>query len=333
MSTEKRIEYLKVLSDSLDSDKEPFRSIILSAYHNNRWFTKENIIFSADSIRKNYLNEEKCRQWLSAYNLRSDNRKTIGLILSGNIPMVGFHDLICIYLSGHMADIKLSSKDTILMKYLIHSLHEIDPDAHEQLKIVDKLSSLDAVIATGSNNSARYFNAYFGKYPHIIRKNRNSVAVLTGAETHEDIINLGLDMFSYFGLGCRNVTKIYAPDGYDWVTFIDLLQEHVDIIHHSKFKNNFDYQYSIHLLNRIEHYNGNFFLLRENEHILSPITVINYEYYNDLDAMNDKLESLNEEIQCIVSNDISHIPFGKAQSPALSDYADNTDTMAFLTGL
>jgi len=333
MSIEKRIHNISELSKVINLDSPDFRSLIQSAYNQNKWFTEENIIYSTNQLRNSFFNEEKLNEWLSDYDFRSLSKKTVGLVLSGNIPYVGIHDVLCTYLSGHTSLVKLSSKDEILMKYLVHSLYSIDIEVKDSLKIVDRLESFDAVIATGSNNSARYFNSYFKSYPNIIRKNRNGVAVLNGQETEEEIIALGNDMFRYFGLGCRNITKLFLPSGYDIPSLINHLQFYNQIKDHHKFKNNFDYQYSIHLLNQIEHYNGEFFILRENEEILSPISVFNYSFYKNEEELESSLTEKNDEIQCIVGNGKGYIPFGQAQNPVLSEYADGIDTIEFLLSL
>lgn len=330
MSIEKRIQVINKLSEFLSKENNSYKTIVRSAYNHNKWFTEENILYSSEQLVLNYFEDKKLRAWLDNYNLSELTPKNIGLILSGNIPFVGVHDLLCSYLSGHNTLIKLSSKDEKLMKYIIHSLHTIDPDTKRTVQYVDRLADFDAVIATGSNNSARYFDAYFGSYPNIIRKNRNSIAILSGTESETEIKALGDDMFRYFGLGCRNVTKLYFPLDYDIKGFIDGLQSYSYIRDHHKYKNNYDYQLSIHLLNQINHFDSGFFILRENELILSPISVFNYSYYSDKDSLNKELSKKSEEIQCIIGSESNQIAFGQAQNPALNAYADGIDTMEFL---
>lgn len=330
MSIEKRIENLNRLSEAIDTGNENFKKVVQTAYFHNKWFTEENTFFAAHQISNNYLEPIKLQNWVSNYDLSQVKEKNVGLVLSGNIPFVGLHDVLCSYICGHKTMVKLSSKDEILIKYIIEALYEIDNDVKEKIQIVDRLQNFDAVIATGSNNSARYFKSYFGQYPHIIRKNRNAVAILNGSESEADLLALGIDMFRYFGLGCRNVTKLYFPDNFDIPAFIDVLQVYSDLRDHHKFKNNFDYQLSIHLLNQIKHYEAGFFIMRENEIILSPISVINYSYYSDLDSLRVILDKKSDEIQCIVSNEQGDVSFGQAQNPELNEYADGIDTMAFL---
>jgi hypothetical protein len=254
--------------------------------------------------------------------------------MAGNIPLVGFHDLLCVLISGHMAQIKLSSKDSKLPSYIIKHLLWLEPGFEKNISVTEgKLHDFDAVIATGSDNSARYFHQYFGKYPNIIRKNRTSVAVLSGNESTQELSQLGEDVFSYFGLGCRNVSKIYAPVGYDFTLLLDAWQGFHDIIHHHKYSNNYDYQKSILLVNRLPFLDNGFVLLQENERLVSPISVVYTESYTTPKNLHEKLSAIREKIQCITGNGDSFIPFGQAQYPSLGDYADQIDTLKFLSEL
>lgn len=260
----------------------------------------------------------------------------IGLILAGNIPLVGFHDVLCVLASGHHALIKASSNDTRLIKYILNLLVEIAPEFKTRFTFVERLAHFDAVIATGSNNTSRYFEYYFGKVPHIIRKNRNSIALLTGNETKEQLFLLGHDIFDFFGLGCRNVSKLLVPAGYDFVPFFEAVEPHQPIIHHHKYNNNYDYNKSIYLVNSDKHLDNGFLLVKEDERLASPLAVLYFEYYDDMPAATSRLAELSEAIQCIVTHghiDIGNqvVDFGQSQQPRLWDYADGVDTMAFLT--
>lgn len=296
----------------------------------NGWFTEANVLQALGGIRS-WLFEDKLNSWLANYKLNAETSKTVGLIMAGNIPLVGFHDFLAVFLSGNKAQIKLSSDDAILWPIIVDILTEIDPEFAENINIVDRLVNFDAVIATGSNNSATYFQAYFGKYPHIIRKNRTSVAVLTGNETTADLENLGKDIFNYFGLGCRNVTQILVPKGYNLTPFFESIYVFNDIINHHKYANNYDYNKAIYLLNSEDLLDNNFLLVRTAKDLNSPIGVLfKHEYENqaELEAyLNDK----KEDIQAIVGHDF--IPFGNSQAPGLMDYADGVDTLKFLTEL
>ncbi|MCX6350443.1 MAG: acyl-CoA reductase [Bacteroidetes bacterium] len=299
----------------------------------NGWFTKENIERSLLAIAENYLQPTKLEEWLSNYEIKETNPKTIALVMAGNIPLVGFHDLISVLASGNKAMLKLSSKDEVLPKLLINELIDINGEFKDSIIIADRLADFDAVIATGSNNSARYFEYYFGKYPHIIRSSRNSVAVMSGEETNEELFNLGKDIFSYFGLGCRNVCKLYIPIGYDLVRLLDNLSSYKDIINFHKYQNNYMYHLSLFLLNKQPHLDTGFLILKEDERIASPTSVIFYEYYTDRQALQEKLGLEKDKIQCIVAKDgivDNPIPFGNTQQPELWDYADGIDTMKFL---
>jgi len=332
MNLEHRISAFVKLGNHLSNlSDEAFETLALNARSENPWFTAENVKRSLTGITQ-YLKEDKLRQWTSAYTLNPAKPKEVALVLAGNIPLVGFHDLLCVLISGHHAQVKLSSKDSKLIQYLIKHLIWLEP-AFEQTIIVkeNKLENFDAVIATGSDNSARYFEYYFGKYPNIIRKNRSSCVILSGNESVEEIDALGEDIFSYFGLGCRNVSKAFVPKGYDLAKILSRWEAYKDIIHHHKYCNNYDYQKSILLVNLIPFLDNGFILLQQNQKLVSPISVLYYEYYTDQADLENKLKEHSEKIQCIVGTQKpATIPFGSAQYPEVWDYADNVDTLKFL---
>lgn len=301
-------------------------------YVQNPWFTPDNIRLSIDGLL-NYLEEEKLNKWLSKYDLSNSQSKKVGIVMAGNIPMVGIHDMICVLLSGHSLMAKLSSQDDVLIPFIANELIKIDPDFEERIEFVDQLKGMDAVIATGSDNAARYFNYYFSKYPNIIRKNRTSLAVLNGGESIAALKALGHDIFSYFGLGCRNVSKIFIPKNYDITKLLDQFKEYSFLHDHHKYGNNYYYQKSILLVNQAVHLDNGFALFLQSERLTSPIAVIYYEYYADMGKLKNDLFLKKDKLQCIVSEediiDVS-IKFGKAQMPEIWDYADNIDTMKFL---
>jgi hypothetical protein len=262
----------------------------------------------------------------------------VGLILAGNLPLVGFHDVLCVLVSGNIAQIKASSQDARLIKYVLQLLTNIEPAFKERYQFLERLAGFDAIIATGSNNTSRYFEYYFSKVPHIIRKNRNSVALLTGQESKEQLYNLGKDIFDYYGLGCRNVSKMLVPQGYDFVPFFEAIEPHYTVAQHHKYHNNYDYNKAIYLVNRDKHFDNGFLLLKEDSRLASPLAVIFYEEYLDLIAAQQTLTELKDQIQCIVSaapiqtgNQV--VDFGQSQQPALWDYADGIDTLQFLLNL
>jgi len=321
-----------------DRSSDRWQATIHKAYIYNKWFTIENINASFEALANSFLQKSDLEQWTASYNIPEDRTevKRIGTVMAGNIPMVGFHDLLCVYLSGHKLVMKLSDKDKVLLSFVIELLEEIDPASKAHFEIVEKLENFDAVIATGSDNSSRYFEAYFGKYPNIIRRNRNSVAVLNGKETAEELVALGKDVFQYFGLGCRNVSKLYVPKDYDFDPLLTALHEYREIQHHDKYKNNFDYNYTMLILNQVPHYANGCILIKEEKEIASRIASLHYEYYEGEDELKKELYDLKEKIQCVVGQEeigLEMIPFGKAQQPGLMDYADGVDTMAFLMGL
>ena len=312
-----------------------FENLIQLSQSHNGWYTPENVYFSIQSWAT-ALTEENLEKWLSAYNLPSDCAqvdKSVGLILAGNIPLVGFHDFLSVLISGNNVLIKTSSNDQFLLPFLAKYIIAIEPEFANKITFVEgKLENFDAVIATGSNNTARYFEYYFKDKPSIIRKNRNSVAVLNGEETKEQLIALGEDIFRYFGLGCRNVSKLFVPKGYSFNAFFEAIFEFQDIIHYEKYANNYDYNKAVFLMSNFKLLDNGFLTIKEDSSYASPISSVFYEYYENLVDLQIKLQSDSEKLQCIVSNNLveNSIDFGCTQKPNLWDYADNVDTISFL---
>lgn len=339
MTLTERIDTLIKLGNHLKAGDEYLDALIHRTQFNNAWFTKENQQRAIDAIAQRFLDTEQLGKWINTYEVPAETQsQTIGIVMAGNIPLVGFHDWLSVFVAGHKAQIKLSDKDPYLMPYLLKIATDIHSGVAEYYEIVPQLKGFDAVIATGSNNSARYFEAYFSKHPHIIRKNRNGIAVLTGQEKQEDLLALGKDVFEYFGLGCRNVSKLFVPVGYDFDPLLTALHEYRDIVLNTKYKNNFDYNYALYILNKAEFKANGCLLLREDTAIQSRIASLHYEYYENLEAVKPILTTKKDEIQCIIATDglideFSTFSFGKAQQPQLWDYADGEDTMAFLLGL
>ena len=319
-----------VLHNDLFFDR--FVDLIALSQSHNGWFTPEQVYYSVQSWAK-ALTEENLNQWLSNYDFSNVKPKTVGLILAGNIPLVGFHDFLSVLISGHKVLVKTSSNDQHLIKFLAEYLMAVNPELDDYISFTDgKLENFDAVIATGSNNTARYFEFYFKDKPSIIRKNRNSVAVLTGNETPEDLVNLGEDIFRYFGLGCRNVSKLFVPKDYNFDAFFKAMYEYKDVIFYEKYSNNYDYNKAVFLMSNFKLLDNEFITLKEDSSYASPISSVFYEYYENLETVQKQLENDAEQIQCIVSKEVipNSIPFGKTQQPKLWDYADNVDTLAFL---
>ena len=329
VSVEKRTELLVRLGKYMLGDSETWEDVKHRASDANAWFTIEHIDIAVTNIVKELLEEGRLREWLSAYKLPAAPRK-VGIVMAGNIPLVGFHDFLCGLLSGHRILIKLSSKDEVLLKHLIGKLTECEPQVAEHVQIAEQLKDCDAYIATGSNNTSRYFEQYFGKYPNIIRRNRTSVAILEGDETPEELHELGKDIFTYYGLGCRNVTQVCVPEGYDLTKLMDAFNSYERYIHHNKYKNNYDYYLAIYLLNKVPYLTNNTIHMVENAVPFSAVSVLHYRYYNNLKDLVHELQESND-IQTIVGRGFT--PFGKAQEPSLNEYADGVDTMAFLCSL
>ncbi len=337
MTLQQRIDTLVTLGERLQSETEIVNAAKQLAYIRNKWFTVENSQKAIDHIVHAFLRRELLENWAKAYNIDKQAPKKVGLVMAGNIPLMGFHDFMSVFLAGHKAKIKLSEKDTVLMELVFKLLKSIDSDCENYIEIVDRLTDFDAVVATGSNSTVRYFEVYFGKVPNIIRRNGTSVAVLTGEETKADLLALGVDIFEYFGLGCRNVSKLYLPKGYDFNAMMEAFHSFKELVLHNKYKNNYDYSYTLLTMNKIPTVFGTCILLSENESLQSRISQVHYSFYDDQKALKSTLEKHQSDIQYVVSKnpivDFSHVPFGQTQTPSLTDYIDGVDTMAFLTNL
>lgn len=316
-----------------------FNNIIQTEYQYNGWFTEENVRFAISSLART-LKREALEKWIDQHKnelVKKKDSKKVAVIMAGNIPLVGFHDFLCVLISGHSFIGKLSSDDKHLLPLIAEILIQEEPAFESCIRFQEnKVSDIDAVIATGSNNSARYFEYYFGKYPHIIRKNRNSIAVLDGTETKEELQLLGTDIFQYFGLGCRNISKLFVPEGYGFDTFFEAMYVHQEIINNNKYANNYNYNRAIYLMKGAKFLDNNFLLLKEDKAIASPVAVLFYEQYKDWKQLTDRLKTDATSIQCVISKNKkikNAIEPGQAQYPSLSDYADGEDTMKFLINL
>ena len=330
MKLQNRIELLLKLRNYLLENSTEWQDIKLNASIHNGWFTPEFIDLAVTNIAEQFLEKDKLNEWVNHYFLNdSIVAKNVGIVMAGNIPLVGFHDFLCVFVSGHLQTIKTSSKDDILLKHLVDKMVEWEPEVQNYISFAPMLKGCDAYIATGSNNTARYFDYYFAKYPSIIRKNRTSVAFLTGDESAEILERLSDDIHAFFGLGCRNVTKIFVPREYDFVPLLQSFYRYKYFADHHKYRNNYDYNLSIQIMNNRFYMTNESTLLVESDPLFSPISQLNYSFYDDFETALSSLKG-NEALQCIAGIDI---PFGKVQSPGLSDYADGLDTMQFLLTL
>ena len=314
---------------------DDFASLIVLSQSHTGWFTPEQVQFSVQSWAK-ALTEDNLNQWLSNYDFSKNEPKKVGLVLAGHIPLVGFHDFLSVLISGHDVLVKTSSNDQYLLKFLANYLIAVEPNLNSKITFVEgKLEGFDAVIATGSNNTARYFEYYFKDKPSIIRKNRNSVAVLDGTETFEDLVGLGEDIFRYFGLGCRNVSKLFVPKGYNFDNFFKAMYEYRDVIQYEKYANNYDYNKAVFLMSNFQLLDNEFLTIKEDVSYASPISSVFYEFYENLEEIATRLNADAEQIQCVVSKNLipNSVTFGQTQQPKLWDYADNVDTLAFLNSL
>ena len=347
-----RINALIALGEMMLQDNEQRAEILRLAEVHNGWFTVKNSIQMIENIGQQWLNAIALNQFIAPYKnnlLKNEKTLNVGLVLAGNVPMVGFHDVLCVYLTGYNALVKLSEKDTILMRWIIQFLNNYKKDNPQlnlpTIEIVERLNaSMQAVIATGSDNSALYFEQYFAKYPNIIRKNRNSIAILNGQETKADLVDLGIDIFSYFGLGCRSVSKVFVPENYDFIPLMEQLDLYKEIANHVKYCNNYDYNRSIYLVNKIPHLVNDCIMVLESESLLSRIATLHYEFYKDEADLVEKITAQLPNLQCAVASEntittlkskdnlstLAIVPFSKSQNTMLWDYADNVDTMQFL---
>ena len=343
---EKLGEFLKqfcaetfVKNESPDIDNQYFEAFAMQVKRQrefNSWFTLDQIVYACKSWSES-LTISNLNKWTRSYTLDENSPKIIAIIMAGNIPLVGFHDFLSALIAGHKVLIKQSHNDKHLLPILAKYLEFLDPKFKDLIHFTEeKLERFDAVIATGSNNTARYFEYYFGKYPHIIRKNRNSVAVLTGNETDEELSLLGEDVFRYFGLGCRSVSKLFVPKGYDFDKLFKAIYPYKELISYQKYLNNYDYNKAVYLMSEFKLLENGFLMLKEDPSYASPIATLFYEYYDDLGTLNETLETDADKIQCVVSKvkvAEETVAFGKTQQPELWDYADGVDTLAFLASL
>jgi len=330
----------QILANNKTPEAHEFWDEIGEAHIKNPWFTPEFCEYAIKSIAKHWLTEQSLNQWVQVYPASAfnpKNQKKIGIVMAGNVPFVGFHDILSILIAGHKLVAKISSKDAGLTQSLVKLILTIEPRFISSITITEnRLEDFDAIIATGSDNTSRYFDYYFGKYPNIIRKNRHSIAILSGNETAEQFKALANDIFTYFGLGCRNVSKILVPENYDFTPLIDEFLVFKEFINHHKYANNYEYYRAIFLMNQVEHLDSGFALLKPDEALGSPVGVIYYQHYANLNDANEYIYQHREQLQCVVSSDISiqnSIDFGQTQNPQLTDYADGIDTINFLADL
>ena len=342
MNLQERINLLSKLGEYIQSDNTEWQETKEKASWENGWFISEFVELATKNIATAFLQKDALTEWVNRYSqhpadnlpflrqAQDEKPKTVGIVMAGNIPLVGFHDMLCVFMAGHKANIKASSKDQALIKHLVNKMAIWYDEIKELIIFSEMLKGCDAYIATGSNNSSGYFEYYFGKYPHIIRRNRTSVAILSGHETNEELSKLADEAYLYFGLGCRNVTKIYVPAGYDFIPLLTVFKKYNYLADNHKYKNNYDYNLAIHLLNKKFYMSNESLLLVEEGSVFSPISQLNYEYYNDPETLMNSLKQ-NKDLQAIAGKNF--IPFGDLQKPALNDYADGVDTMAFLLSL
>lgn len=332
MNLQNRIALMHRLGQYLLSESEEWMAARQKASRENGWFIPEFLDLAIKNIAGSFLDKQELEKWAKHYSIAGETtaRAAIGIVMAGNIPLVGFHDFLCVLISGHRAVIKPSSKDQVLIRHLTDKLLEWEPSLAPFITYSDMLKNCDAYIATGSNNTSRYFEYYFGKYPNIIRRNRTSFAILDGSETTEELSKLADDVYLYFGLGCRNVTKLYVPTAYDFVPLLEAFRKYNYLADHHKYKNNYDYNLALHILNKKYYMTNGSVLLVEDPGFFSPISQLNYEYYSDKNSLLVSLQN-NNDLQCMVGKGL--VAFGNAQCPRLADYADGVDTMEFLTRL
>ncbi len=338
MTVQQRIALLVQLGEYLVSEDEFLHAILHRTQYNNGWLTIENYKKAAKTIAQNYLQKEQLENWAKHYDIKESlMTKKVGVVMADNIPFVGFHDLLAIFLAGHQAMIKLSEKDKFLIPHLIKKMEGWNESAISYFEVVDRLKGFEAIITTGTNQSIQYFKQYFGKYPNIIRANRHSIAVLDGTETIADLYALGNDVFEYFGLDSRNISKIYVPNDFKFEPLLEAFHDYNRIVLNTKYKNNFDYNYAMYMLNKVQYKANGCIILIEAEAIISRIASLHYEFYDKADTLVETLSHRLTEIQNVVTNmdlpNIKTTAFGKTHQPSLMDYANGIDTMKFLINL
>jgi Acyl-CoA reductase (LuxC) len=336
MNLADRIRAFNLLGNKIDNLSEEERDNLYDRTRSlNPWFVAEAINRSLAGI-SHFLKEENLNAWVNHYDLSVEKNKKVGIAMAGNIPLVGFHDYLSVLISGNHLVIKLSSQDSYLLPAINTWLIELEPRFASRIHFEERLNNVDAIIATGSNNTSRYFEYYFRNIPHIIRKNRSSIGILMGEEDNDHLKELGKDVFSYFGLGCRNISKLFVPEGYEFIKLLNTWEGYKEIINHHKYGNNYDYQKSILLVNKVPHLDNGFVLLTQNDQLVSPISVLYFETYSTQFDLKKKIQIQKDKIQCIVSANgwfDESVPFGKAQFPELLDYADGIDTLKFLSDI
>jgi hypothetical protein len=339
MNLQQRVNFLVQLGAYLSSDEKDWQAAKQKAEQKNPWFIQPFIDLAVKNIVQEFLQEEKLYEFAESAHIplrANTTSKQVGIVMAGNIPLVGFHDWLCVFLSGNQAVVKLSEKDNVLMAHLLEELKKIEPGLQQQTQFADLLIGCDAYIATGSNNTARYFDYYFGKYPSIIRRNRTSVAILDGTETEHELELLADDVHLFFGLGCRNVTQLRVPEGYDFVPLLEQFKKYNYFSEHHKYKNNYDYQLALLLLNNQFYMANGSLLLSAQASVFSAISQLHYQFIPALPSSKEHLDDLHllkqsADIQCIVGHGLT--PFGKAQQPGLFDFADRVNTLEFLSKL
>jgi hypothetical protein len=329
MNLPQRISLLTRLGEYLLDNGPDWKEAKQRAEQQNAWFTQAFVDRAVTHIARQWLTRAALEQWAASENIPAQptNPKTVAVVMAGNIPLVGFHDWLSVFISGHRALIKLSSKDAVLLPHLFERLLEWEPACIPYVQTAERLNGADAYIATGSNNSSRYFSYYFGKYPHIIRKNRTAVAMLSGKETLAELEELADDVHLYFGMGCRNVSKLYVPAEYDFIPLLEAFKKYAHLSEHHKYKNNYDYQLALLILNKKFYMTNGTLLLTEQESLFAPLGQLHYEYYEQSSPALEAVQA-HPDLQCLVG--VGGLPFGSSQRPALGDYADGVNTLDFL---
>jgi len=335
MSLQQRLDALKNLKNHLLSDPIELQNAIQQARNENAWFTVASCKLAIKNLSIFLLNTSLLNEWAGKYAIEKiEQQKKIGLVAAGNIPLISMHDILCVLISGHQLILKISEKDKVLVLYILEYLSNLSNEFKNNIIITNRLKGFDAVIATGSDNSSRYFDYYFQNYPHIIRRNRSSLAVINGKETAEELTALGHDIFDYYGLGCRNISHLLVPDAYDFSNMKEAFMQFKDITEHHKYSNNLDYQRTVYLMNNIPYLNIDHINMIENTALFSPLSCLHYHYYSSSSAADAYILEHIDSLQCICGDtQYSNTNIGETQSPGPGDYADNIDTLSFLCNL
>lgn len=329
MELAQRLDMLVQLQAYMLGNDAQWQAAKENAYEKNGWFIPQFIELSIKNIATHLLSRAGLQQWASKYNIPNQRSPlTVGIVMPGNLPLAGFYDFLCTFVAGHRQRIKLSTNDDVLLKHLVAQMGSWNAAVHELVMFDDMLKGCDAYITTGKQN-IESLKKYLSKYPHIIHRTGSAVAILYGHETRQQLELLADDVFQYFGQGCLNITKLYVPREYDFIPLLKVFDKYGFLIDHNKYKNNYDYQLALLILNKGFYMTNGSILLTESASISSPVARLHFEYYTD---EKDVIDSLADPGLAQVIAGTNQAPFGRAQQSVVCDQG-GAATLQFLLEL